>query len=242
MVSKRVLNNFQTYFSKISELEVLEDFSNSTSSFELNTNTKLSTFEVDKHISIDEDDNYFLELNENSGLIGIIEIQEGVEFNLDFFAHSNSVLLIKCIIKKGAKCNVGGYYSSNKDKNWIRVELIHEGEQSKSDLKVLGYNSNSSECICDGLVQIGRFAKESSGYQTLTNFTLSNTCKTYSEPQLEIYNPNVECSHGSTISPVDNNVLYYLQSRGVSESESIELMKNSMYATFLEKTGIQEEE
>lgn len=242
MASKRVLNNFQTYFSQTSNLEIEEDFSKSQLPFELEKFNLISTYENNKYITISNSQDYFLELEENSGLIGVIEIKEGVEFNLDFFSHSNSILLIKCIIKKGASCNINGYYSSNKDKNWIRVELIHEREESKSDLNVLGYNSNNSQCICDGLIQIGRKAQNSSGYQTLTNYTLSNTCKTYSEPQLEIFNPNVECSHGSTISPVDKNVLYYLESRGITEENSISMLKDSMYLTFLQRAGRLEEE
>lgn len=236
MASKRVQQLFENYFSDMSKYKLVQDFSQLREDFTLLNNVVLSSVETQKRIRITSSRNYSLEIQENSGLHGVIEIQENAEFNLDFFSHPNSFLLLKCIIKKGASCVINGYYSSSKDKNWIRIELIHEGVESKSDLHVLGYNSNTSQCICDGLVQIGKNAQNSSGYQTLTNFTLSNTCKTYSEPQLEIFNPNVECSHGSTISPIDTSVLYYLKSRGLSEKESITLLTDSMYSTFLEKS------
>ena len=35
-------------------------------------------------------------------------------------------------------------------------------------------------------------------------------------PQLEIYNDDVECSHGATVGQLDENALFYLKSRGLS--------------------------
>ena len=40
------------------------------------------------------------------------------------------------------------------------------------------------------------------------------------KPQLEIYADDVKCSHGATVGQLDQNALFYLRSRGISESEA----------------------
>ena len=40
------------------------------------------------------------------------------------------------------------------------------------------------------------------------------------KPQLEIYADDVKCSHGATVGQLDNNALFYLQSRGISKREA----------------------
>lgn len=250
MVTKRALQRFEQYFSSFLSPEELVNEEQRDSQFLLSKAPKdkisefvfksfneIDYFEYGTTISIPKSIHSFVEFKPKSGMVSKLIIEEDVDFKLDFYAHSDTIILLECEILKNASCTINGYYSAKEGKNWIYVQLLHKDEKSKSDLKVLGYCSNSAECVNDGLVQIGRKAHSSSGYQTMKNYVLSNKVKVYSEPQLEIYNPNVECSHGCTISPVDTQVLYYLQSRGLSQDEGIELMQNSMHHSFLEKAG-----
>lgn len=255
MVTKRALQRFEQYFTPMINKENLikKDDTNlqfllskapkdKISSFKFESFNEVDFFEYGTTISIPNSIHSFVEFKPQSGIVSKIIVEEGVEFKLDFYAHSNTVVLLECEIQKNASCTINGYYSAKEGKNWIYVQLLHRDEKSRSDLKVLGYCSNSAECINDGLVQIGRKAHSSSGYQTMNNYILSNKVKIYSEPQLEIFNPNVECSHGCTISPIDTQVLHYLESRGLSCDEGIELMQDSMHSSFLERAGRLNEE
>ena len=250
MVTKRALQRFEQYFTPfISEEGLVNKYDtnsqfllskapkNKISSFKFKNFNEIDFFEYGTRIPISESIHSFAEFKPKSGMVSRLVIEEDVDFKLDFYAHSNTVILLECEIRKNASCTINGYYSAKEGKNWIYIQLLHADEKSKSDLKVLGYCSNSAECVNDGLVQIGRKAHSSSGYQTMNNYILNNKVKMYSEPQLEIFNPNVECSHGCTISPIDTQVLYYLQSRGLSQEEGIELMQNSMLNSFLERAG-----
>ena len=42
----------------------------------------------------------------------------------------------------------------------------------------------------------------------------------YTKPQLEIYADDVKCSHGATIGQLDQNALFYMRSRGITEAEA----------------------
>ncbi|MFT4244708.1 MAG: SufB/SufD family protein [Candidatus Woesearchaeota archaeon] len=244
MVTKRALSRFERHFSEILGVEEVSTLSRDLSSnFTFSEYSKLEHNELGTVISLSKSGKYSIDILSGLGIISKIIVEEGVEIEFDFFAHSNSAVLLQFVIKKRASCIINGRYNSNKEKNWIHVELLHEGEESKSDLKVIGCVSNSAECVNDGLVQIGRGAFNSKGYQTMSNYVLSNRAKVFSEPQLEIFNPNVECSHGCTISPISKETIHYLQSRGMNEEEGVELLQESLYISFLEKnvSGIEEE-
>ena len=59
--------------------------------------------------------------------------------------------------------------------------------------------------------------------------------KTYTKPELKIYNDDVKCSHGTTIGTLDNSAIFYLQSRGVSESDARKMLIQAFLGEILEK-------
>ncbi|MCH8519387.1 MAG: SufD family Fe-S cluster assembly protein [Nanoarchaeota archaeon] len=243
MVTKRALSRFERHFGSVLGVEnISTTLRDKETNFRFEKYSKLSHTEFATQIVVNKSGDYFLDVQSDAGIISKVVVEEGVNMKFDFFAHSNSVVLLQFVIKKGASCLINGAYNSNIDKNWIYVELLHEGEESKSDLKVIGYVSNSAECVNDGLVQIGRGAFNSKGYQTMSNYVLSNSAKVFSEPQLEIFNPNVECSHGCTISPISKETIHYLQTRGLNEQRGVELLQKSLYSSFLEKAQLEVEE
>ena len=48
----------------------------------------------------------------------------------------------------------------------------------------------------------------------------------YTQPQLEIYADDVKCSHGATVGQLDENALFYMRQRGLSETEAVSLSVN----------------
>jgi Fe-S cluster assembly protein SufD len=53
---------------------------------------------------------------------------------------------------------------------------------------------------------------------------LSDDAQIDTKPQLEIYADDVKCTHGATIGQIEENALFYLQSRGISELEARKLL------------------
>lgn len=70
--------------------------------------------------------------------------------------------------------------------------------------------------IARGLVKIRPLAKNSAGYQQ-SNILLLGNARAVTIPDLEIQNKDVTCSHGSTITKINPEKLFYLQSRGLSK-------------------------
>ena len=48
----------------------------------------------------------------------------------------------------------------------------------------------------------------------------------HSNPQLEIYNNDVKCSHGSTTGQLDEEAIFYLRSRGISLKNAEKILLN----------------
>ncbi len=60
----------------------------------------------------------------------------------------------------------------------------------------------------------------------------------YSKPQLEIYADDVKCSHGATTGQIDENALFYLRSRGISEKEARMLLMLAFTSDVIENIRV----
>ncbi|MDR1729666.1 MAG: Fe-S cluster assembly protein SufD [Prevotellaceae bacterium] len=74
--------------------------------------------------------------------------------------------------------------------------------------------------VFSGKVLVAKNARKTAAFQNNKNICLSADAKMYSKPQLEIYADDVKCSHGATTGQIDENALFYLRSRGISEKEA----------------------
>ncbi len=78
----------------------------------------------------------------------------------------------------------------------------------------------SSSGVFTGRIVVAQNAQKTNAYQTNKNLCVSKESRMYSKPQLEIYADDVKCSHGMTTGQLDENALFYLRARGISEKEA----------------------
>ncbi|WP_300901007.1 Fe-S cluster assembly protein SufD [uncultured Bacteroides sp.] len=71
-----------------------------------------------------------------------------------------------------------------------------------------------------GLVLVRPGAQHTSSQQTNRNLCATHDARMYTQPQLEIYADDVKCSHGATVGQLDENALFYMRQRGISEREA----------------------
>ena len=99
-------------------------------------------------------------------------------------------------------------------------EVIHSGSESKSNMLSRIVLNDKAKAVYDGLVKIEAKASGCEGYQKKEAILLSEDARVESIPNLKIANNNVKCSHGATISQIDEDKLFYMMSRGISEKEA----------------------
>ncbi len=78
--------------------------------------------------------------------------------------------------------------------------------------------------IFSGKIFVEKSAQKTNAYQSNKNLMISPKAKVRSKPQLEIYADDVKCSHGSTTGKLDDDAMFYLRSRGISQKESCQLL------------------
>jgi Fe-S cluster assembly protein SufD len=71
-----------------------------------------------------------------------------------------------------------------------------------------------------GRILVERDAQKTNAYQRNSSILMSGEAKMNSKPQLEIYADDVKCSHGATVGQIDEDALFYLRSRGISERDA----------------------
>ncbi len=71
-----------------------------------------------------------------------------------------------------------------------------------------------------GMVYVAPDAQRTDAYQQNRNMLLSETARIDTLPQLEIYADDVKCSHGATVGQMDQEALYYMRQRGLSEAQA----------------------
>ena len=71
-----------------------------------------------------------------------------------------------------------------------------------------------------GKVLVREGAQHTASEQTNRNLCVTREARMYTQPQLEIYADDVKCSHGATVGQLDENALFYMRQRGISEKEA----------------------
>ncbi|WP_405399991.1 Fe-S cluster assembly protein SufD [Maribacter sp. Asnod2-G09] len=106
--------------------------------------------------------------------------------------------------------------------------LVHHMQpncESHQDYK--GIYGDSSTGVFNGKIIVDKIAQKTNAFQKNNNILISDKASINSKPQLEIFADDVKCSHGCTIGQLDEDALFYLQSRGIPKKEARALL---MYA------------
>jgi Fe-S cluster assembly protein SufD len=85
------------------------------------------------------------------------------------------------------------------------------------------------------MIRVNKDAQKTDGYQANRNLLLSGNARADSIPGLEINADDVRCTHGSTVSRVDEEEIFYLMSRGIDRLESEVLLVNAFFTQVLDR-------
>jgi Fe-S cluster assembly protein SufD len=102
--------------------------------------------------------------------------------------------------------------------------VSHDAPNCTSRQTVKHVLAGKSRGVFQGKIEVARAAQKTDGYQMNQALLLSPDAEIDCKPQLEIYADDVKCTHGATIGQIEENALFYLQSRGISEVEARKLL------------------
>ncbi len=122
---------------------------------------------------------------------------------------------------EGAETNSFGLFLTDKWQhvdNYVSVDHAFPNCQSNQLFK--GVLDDMSTGSFNGRILVRQDAQGTVAYQRNNNIILTDDAKMDSKPQLEIYADDVKCSHGATVGQVNEDALFYLRSRGISNREA----------------------
>lgn len=122
--------------------------------------------------------------------------------------------------------------------NHTRVD--HAKPNCFSDENYKGILKDKSTAVFNGKIIVHLDAQKTNAYQRNQNILLSDEATVNTKPQLEIFADDVKCTHGATIGQLDEEPMFYLRSRGISENVARKMLLNAFAADIAEKIKIPE--
>jgi Fe-S cluster assembly protein SufD len=92
--------------------------------------------------------------------------------------------------------------------------------------------------VFNGKIFVEPDAQKTNAYQSNKNVLLSDSASINAKPQLEIFADDVKCSHGCTVGSLDQEAMFYLRSRGISEKTARSLMLHAFADDVLEHINL----
>jgi len=148
-------------------------------------------------------------------------------------------------LKNEINCNLNDEYSSafingiinltNSQHHEIKTNINHLSENTKSYQLIKSVLNDNAKGIYQGKIYVDSKAQKTDGYQLSKALLLSENTEFDGKPELEIYADDVKCSHGATSGNLDEDAIFYLMSRGLSNQQSKELLINGFLLDAVEK-------
>jgi Fe-S cluster assembly protein SufD len=110
----------------------------------------------------------------------------------------------------------------------------HKKPNSFSNEMYKGVMDGNSKGVFNGKIFVRPHAQKTNAFQSNRNIIISDSATVNTKPQLEIWADDVKCSHGCTSGQLDDEALFYLRSRGISETNAKALLLYAFAAEVLE--------
>jgi Fe-S cluster assembly protein SufD len=98
--------------------------------------------------------------------------------------------------------------------------------------------ADRAHAVFNGKIFVSQSAQLTNAGQLNRNLLLSPKARVDTKPQLEITADNVKCTHGATVSQLDEEEIFYLQSRGLNQTEARDLLINAFAIEIINKLPV----
>ena len=142
------------------------------------------------------------------------------------------------IFVDGTQCttNMNGAYVLKEQQHVDNHTVVdHRQPHCVSNELYKGVMDEQSTAVFNGKVYVREHAQKINAFQSNGNVLLSDSATINSKPELEIYADDVKCSHGSTTGQLDEEAVFYLRARGLSEASARQLLVSAFIGDVLEK-------
>ena len=133
-----------------------------------------------------------------------------------------------CILK--GDHSIGEFYSvaltNGKMQADTGTKMVHIGKNTRSTIISKGISADQSHNSYRGLVRVGKNAEGARNYTQCDSMLVKNQCSANTFPYIEAHHPSAEIEHEASTCKMNEDQLFYLQSRGLSREDAINLVVN----------------
>ena len=134
------------------------------------------------------------------------------------------------LVGENASANLDGiFFAGNNQIIDNKTQVNHNFPNCKSTQRYKGVLTDQSQVSYLSKTFVDKLAQKTEAYQLSKGILLSDDSYFHSKPELKIFADDVKCSHGSTIGPMDRDLLFYLRSRGLNKKDSTSLLIKSFF-------------
>lgn len=121
----------------------------------------------------------------------------------------------------GAECDLQGLLLlAEREHGEMSVRIEHRSADCRSLSLAKGVAGGEARGVFRGLVYVAPGAQHTDARQLSRNLLVGRGARIETLPQLEIYADDVQCSHGATVGQMDDEALFYMRQRGLSETQA----------------------
>jgi Fe-S cluster assembly protein SufD len=141
---------------------------------------------------------------------------------------------------RAATAEVNGVtFASDRQKISYYTQQHHKAQGTHSDLLYKEVLRDDSRVIWRGMIKVDAAAQQTDGYQRSDALMLSSDARCDSIPGLEIEADDVRCTHGATTGRVDEEQIFYAESRGISEKEAMHMIVEGFFQQVYDRIPIE---
>ena len=133
-----------------------------------------------------------------------------------------------CILK--GDDSVGEFYSvaltNGKMQADTGTKMVHIGKNTRSTIISKGISADQSHNSYRGLVHVGNRAENARNYTQCDSMLVKDECSANTFPYIEVNHPSAQIEHEASTSKMNEDQLFYLQSRGIDREDAINLVVN----------------
>jgi Fe-S cluster assembly protein SufD len=159
-----------------------------------------------------------------------------INFGASLSRHNIEVLMDH----EGAECSVDGLYMMDGSQHTDTHSVIdHRQPRCRSHQLYKGILDGKSRAVFNGKVFVRHGAQQTDARQTNKNLLLSKEARVDTKPQLEIFADDVKCTHGAAIGQLEEDEVFYLESRGIRPEMARNLLTYGFAEEVIEKIKIE---
>lgn len=143
-------------------------------------------------------------------------------------------------IGQGAQASIRGAYVCT-DKRVVHIisSQQHHAAHTTSALAINGIVLDHGHAAYQGMVHIGQHAARADASQNNKNMLIGSQAQAHSVPSLEVLTHDVRCAHGSAVGQLDEELLYYMQARGIMRNDAQRLLLTAFLAEVIHDEALQ---